>query len=354
MKDRDYGLDMARVVSMFGILMLHILGQGGLLLSNEPTSVRYWIYWGIEIIAYSSVDVFAMLTGWLDTDQKIKSSVVRIVELLAITVFYSIVITGAFMFFMPEKITGIKSIINGVFPMIVGRYWYIGCYIPVALLRPYLSQACSNITTQKHKKLCIILVGVFSVIPTFTTVDFFVAKWGYSTIWLVICYIIGSYIKRIRDTIKLSLLELGGGLLAIVFLLLALKGVYWKVTGGNIPGIIEYTSPLILVNAVIVLLLFSKLKIKKGKKVLLMFSNTAFDVYIVHCHLFVFDYIINGNFVWIDKYPIVVILFVLLATAMVCYFALSFVGIIRSSLFKRLKCDKIFRFLSCKLDKIIY
>lgn len=29
MKNREYGLDIARIVSMFGILMLHILGQGG-------------------------------------------------------------------------------------------------------------------------------------------------------------------------------------------------------------------------------------------------------------------------------------------------------------------------------------
>lgn len=41
MKQREYGLDVARIISMLGILVLHILGRCGLLQSYEPTSVRY-------------------------------------------------------------------------------------------------------------------------------------------------------------------------------------------------------------------------------------------------------------------------------------------------------------------------
>lgn len=354
MENREYGLDIARIVSMFGILMLHILGRGGLLISNEPTSAKYWMYWAIEIIAYSSVDIFAMLTGWLDTNKKSKASVFRVIELIAITVFYSIIITGVFMVFSPEKVVGLKSIIKGIFPMLVGRYWYITCYIPVAILKPYLSVALAGLSIEKHKKLCIILVGVFSIIPTFTSIDFFVEKWGYSTIWLIVCYILGSYLKKIKDTIKISSYKLGGGYIALVLLMVVIKAAYWSLTGKNVPGIIDYTSPFILANAVFALLIFSRIRIGKGKKILLMVSGAAFDVYIIHCHLFVFDYIINGNFEWIDRFSIIAILFVLFGIAVICYCFLSFLGIMRGYFFNKMRIEKIFRTIACKIDKIIY
>lgn len=354
MREREYGLDVARIAAMLGILMLHILLQGGLLTSHDPTSAKYWAYWVVEIIAYSSVDIFAMLTGWLDTNKVSKPSVVRIIELLAITVGYSVVITCLFAFFVPEKVSGIKDLIKGFFPMIVGRYWYIACYIPVALMRPYLSQMCSRISEDKHKKLCILLAMVFSIIPTFARVDLFVTKWGYSTIWLIICYIIGSYIKKIQENTRFSSYMLAGGYAFITLLLLLLKFGYWKITGGNIPGVIEYTSPFILLNAVIALLLFSRMKINKGRKALQLFSNTAFDVYILHCHLYVFDYIINRNFLWVDRAPIVVIPLLLCATAVVCYCVFSLVGIVRFYLFDKLRMVELFRMLSHRLDEILY
>lgn len=211
MKQREYSLDLARIVSMLGILLLHILGQGGLLLSNEPTSVRYWVYWAVEIFAYSSVDLFAMLTGWLDTNRISKPSTFRILELLSVVLSYSVIITLLFTAFCPEKVIGIKGVVKGIFPMVVGRYWYITCYIPLAILKPYLSKALAEMTIVEHRKLCIILILIFSIIPTFALTDLFVLKWGYSTIWLLICYIIGSYLKRVSDTIHLSNWMLGGG-----------------------------------------------------------------------------------------------------------------------------------------------
>lgn len=321
---------------------------------NEMTTINYWIYWAAEVIMLSSVDIFAMLTGWLDANKASRASVFRIIELLAITVFYCVIITILFMTFSPEKVSGIKNILKSIFPMIIGRYWYITCYIPVAMLKPYLSTMLSELPLEKHKKLCIVLVIVFSIIPTFTSIDFFVEKWGYSTIWLFVCYILGNYLNKIRNKIKIPSYALGGGYIVIVVVLLILKAIYWKLTGANVPGLIEYTSPFILLNAVFVLLLFSKVKIRAGKEMLLMISNAAFDVYIIHCHLLVYDYIISQNFIWIDKFPILGIPFILLGTAMVCYCILSLLGIIRGYIFRKLRIEKLLKFIASKIDKIVY
>ena len=92
MGKRNYGLDIARICAMCGIIILHILGQGGVLASCEFNSTNYWIAWWVEICAYCSVDLFAILSGWLGIYKK-KHSIFRAIELLAVVLFCSIIIT---------------------------------------------------------------------------------------------------------------------------------------------------------------------------------------------------------------------------------------------------------------------
>ena len=68
---------------MCGIITLHILGHGGVLDSCDFNSAGYWSSWWIEICAYCSVDLFALLSGWLGIYKK-KHSVFRAAELLAV------------------------------------------------------------------------------------------------------------------------------------------------------------------------------------------------------------------------------------------------------------------------------
>lgn len=68
--DRNVGLDIARISAMCGIIILHILGQGGVLEACDINSTEYWISWWIEICAYCSVDLFALLSGWLGIHKK--------------------------------------------------------------------------------------------------------------------------------------------------------------------------------------------------------------------------------------------------------------------------------------------
>ena len=62
---RNYGIDILRIVSMIFICMLHILGQGGILLKTEPQSVNYFSSWFLEIFAYCSVDCYALISGYV-------------------------------------------------------------------------------------------------------------------------------------------------------------------------------------------------------------------------------------------------------------------------------------------------
>lgn len=74
MRKRNYGLDIARIAAMCGVVVLHILGRGGVLTELKPLQASYVTSWWLEILAYGSVNVFAMLSGILGADSKKKSS----------------------------------------------------------------------------------------------------------------------------------------------------------------------------------------------------------------------------------------------------------------------------------------
>lgn len=74
MVERNYGLDIARCVAMCGITILHNLGNGGVLNVPAPGSTKYWGIWWVEIIAFCSVDLFAILSGYLGINSRKKVS----------------------------------------------------------------------------------------------------------------------------------------------------------------------------------------------------------------------------------------------------------------------------------------
>ena len=64
-KERDYGLDIVRIISMLGIVILHINGAGGVLGSCQNVQAKYLASNWVEICAYTSVDLFGLLSGYL-------------------------------------------------------------------------------------------------------------------------------------------------------------------------------------------------------------------------------------------------------------------------------------------------
>lgn len=48
--ERNYGIDLLRVISMIFVLILHCLGHGGILYNTELNSPQYKFVWFIEYV----------------------------------------------------------------------------------------------------------------------------------------------------------------------------------------------------------------------------------------------------------------------------------------------------------------
>lgn len=62
---RYYGIDILRIFSMLGVVLLHMLGAGGVLANSVRGNENYFAAWFLEIAAMCSVNVFAAMTGFL-------------------------------------------------------------------------------------------------------------------------------------------------------------------------------------------------------------------------------------------------------------------------------------------------
>ena len=70
-QERNYGIELLRILAIVFVLMLHILGRGGVYPytgSNIATSERaanYAVAWTLETAAYGAVDLFALISGFV-------------------------------------------------------------------------------------------------------------------------------------------------------------------------------------------------------------------------------------------------------------------------------------------------
>ena len=72
LKKRNLGIDLLRIISMYMIVILHVLGQGGILFNLEIFSNKYNIAWILEIICFCSVNLYGFITGYVMTGSKFK------------------------------------------------------------------------------------------------------------------------------------------------------------------------------------------------------------------------------------------------------------------------------------------
>ena len=92
--ERNYGIDLLRILAMFMIVMLHVLGRGGILENATIFSAHYKIAWLLEVICYGAVNIYALISGYVGF--RAKHKYVNIIMLWLQVIFYTVSITILF------------------------------------------------------------------------------------------------------------------------------------------------------------------------------------------------------------------------------------------------------------------
>ena len=192
-KTRNPGVDLIRILAMFGIIIGHILFGGGVM-------VKYYKY-------HKFLKVFHILFFWHNNGFGLVSGIIgyktnkysNIIYLWFCVFLYSVAIHLYF-----QKYRKNSKINNNIFieffPVIYKRYWYFSQYFGMYLFIPVINKAVAYLTKSELKIIVFSLLFLFSFWHDFMNshFDIFQIRQGYSVIWLLTLYIIGTYIGKYK------------------------------------------------------------------------------------------------------------------------------------------------------------
>lgn len=355
-KERNYGIDMLRIFSMFMIVFLHVLGQGGILDAATPGSVNYWVAWFLETAMYSAADCFALISGYVlsVTNTKISSAL----SLWLQTLFYSVGITVLFFLFVPEVGISKTDILIASFPVITKRYWYISAYFGMYVVAPILNVALLNV---KKQTMEFVFIGMLFVLGGFSLkFDPFNLGGGCSSMWLCMLYLLGGYMRKYDIVSKVRSIKgwaLFGSMSVITFLSKYIIETFTNLSERNEDYpmlLVSFVSPTVLLAGVGLFIVFARMKFSKPiEKVISVVSPAALGVYLIHVCGPVWENVFKGFSESFVNYGPVKMVLLVFASSVAIYVACSVIELIRIYLFKALKINELCSFAGDKIRGII-
>ena len=346
---RNYGIDLLRIVAMVFVIVLHITGIGGIITGSTLLSRQFLTAQLLRIAMLCAVNCYALISGFVGWDKKPRLS--GLLSLWLRAVCFCLVITC---FFSREHALDYKTWLSALLPVTTGQYWYLTAYAGLFVLMPILNLAVEKMP---KRELTVTLGGIlalFSLLPISPLTDAFYLHDGYSVLWLAVMYLLGGYLGKYDLFSRFSgwswgLCYLGAVAFAWAPRMLVLwqRPHYWYDAYGNI--LIEYTSPTIVLAAVALLAVFSRLRLPEGTgKMISRLSGHAFGIYLLHSHPLVFRYLLENHYAYLGTASIPAMLGTVLGTALlICLAGLLADGCL-TGLLRLLRVDRLLK----KLDPI--
>lgn len=264
-------------------------------------------------------------------------------------VFYTLSITLIYSFYKPELVDS-YAVANAFLPVIRKDYWYFTAYFLMFFLIPLFNAALNNLSRRQLRAVLLISVFLFTFIPCFARLklwdggisDLFWTSGGYNTCWLSLLYLVGGYVRLYSpfENVKnwfFALLFFASSILTLGVKLGVEKFLpFWKAAGLN-STLVNYTSPTIFLCGFCLLMIFCRLRISHGKKLIAFLSPLAFGVYLNHVNPLIWNDVIKGRWRSFGTLPVPQMVGMVLLTALVIYAICSLIDYLRLLIFKGLR-----------------
>ena len=354
-KERNYGIDLLRIFSMINIINMHINFFSRLLLLNI-SSPKYKAIWNLELFSYPGVNCFGLISGIVGYT-KYKFS--NLIYLWLTVCFYSLSIS-CYLFFVESAINK-KDLILSLFPILIRRHWYVNAYFYMYVLLPFINAGINSINRTFHKNTVIFLMFFYPIYFLISRIENLNKNFnflidGISSMWLLVLYIIGAYFGKyiIIDKNKTKII-IFSNLLNFFFSTFFSSELHYKLTKSKSNKraiLISYISPTVFIQALSLIMIFSKLNIENKIliKIISFFTPLTFSAQLIHTRLFGTKLkIVEILFKWVFMFNPKILFFKIYCVGVMVYFICICVDYIRLLIFKILK----FRKFSLFIEKVI-
>lgn len=290
---RDSNYELLRIIATFFVVLWHAIIHANLL--NKTSGTVNFVLVALIFITIIHVSLYMLITGYYQCNGNFKLS--KLLSLIGEVWFYNIIINSILMITGVVKYTNIEFL-KQTFIFNYECYWYIGCYIVTYLLSPYLNKLIHNCSRADLKKIIIINIGCFSILPYLTgNISFLIS--GFNLYQFLMMYFIGAYIRKynlneeflsrmnvyqkrfVYLSVYILLLLLNFSLFYLKDTLRLLDSNILKHIANNIEMYFyEYNSPFVVFESIFIFMFFGTFQIKC--RFINLISSTTVGIYLIH------------------------------------------------------------------------
>ena len=340
---RNTGVDALRCVAMLLIVCLHVMNRGGAI-PAAGTAAAVLLY-PLRVLASAAVNIYALISGYVMLRGRFRPA--RVFTLW-LQVWVLNVVIGLIGDCIDPNAMDTAFWIRYLFPFTQKAYWYFTAYVGVYAFSPLINRGIRMLNRVQTVVMLWMMLLLFSFCTFFGYInqgDPYYIGGGYSVLWLLALYVVGACVRQADFLGKTPAWRL---LLALVLALLALTGLYRLVHLPDAPEflqdlnsrLLDYTSPLITAVSLLMLLLFSRLRVQGWAwRVIAIFSPLTFGVYIIHVHHVIWIPLQNA-FRFLRDLPAAVLPLGVIVCALGVFLACAMIDALRDLLFRLLRVDR--------------
>ena len=263
---RKSNFELLRLLAMFLIVLYHIF-IGTYEVNPDFASKSLWIP------LHLGVPVFILISGYFH----IKFSWVKFLKLVTVLFVYTIGIQA-----IGILLGGAKNY-SLIFFISRSPYWFMTVYLMLFLLSPFINEVAERLTVKKELFFIVVLAIISIYLGCIHNFEAY--STGKNLLNFILIYTIGDLFHKQQSRFD----KFPNWLFLIVFILLntlevffydffsvpQLKGVIWKLS-------FPYNSPLLIINAFLLFVIFSRINIiSKGIN---WAAGSCLGIYMLHHH----------------------------------------------------------------------
>lgn len=357
---RESNIELMRIISMFMIVMWHLLGYSDGSLAHATPSLKILLTL-IQFLLIVHVNSFILATGYFQCDTKFKLK--KAIYLILLVWFYKVVSFLVMWHFFHLELSTL-DILKNISPINYQDYWFLSIYILLYFISPILNKIILTVNKREFLSSIIILFFIVSILASFTGDIAFDNHSGYSLANFILLYFIGAFLKHHPLDKKNKILSKNLKQLIYIssFILIAIFNLFSYYFSNSIKGlnpitdyisylilksIYSYGNPFIILQSIIYFKFFTTLSIKS--KVINFIAGTTLGVYLIHTNKLLRSYLYQYfGYTHHMTNSINTLVFLLLGSALL-FILCSILDVIRQLIFRFISNRKLFKKLEEKV-----
>lgn len=181
---RQSGIELLRIISIIGIIGLHIYGD----FKNQLEGLQMYLVLFYNSLFNIGVPCFVLISGYFS----VKADYQKLRKIHLMMLFYAFLDFGVFIW--QGGAFEIRELFHCFFPIYMRKHWYLTCYFVLAVLSPYLNLFADKLSRKQLRNLSILSLLIFNILPILP--DFAITyDGGKGVCQFVILYLIGRYLR---------------------------------------------------------------------------------------------------------------------------------------------------------------